>query len=390
MPKYYVSEWALLRKTEVMDLPENFEIYSDYLKMLGKEQIVSVLKNIQRLFLHIYQDIADFPERFKMPVIEIREDELTPRGFPPAKASSSKYAPYRFFDALINVLICGHLENDVLVVENPEKLKEVNKNEKMIKAVDYKLQNIDALYGQFDQYGLFLEGLKNYKFTKDTSRITLSYPDGLHLLTVLKLMADKAHQFGRRRDFALCQYRLLQDGMDSLNYGFGADYIADRLRTKEEQECVYQLDAALRGAGYVAEPEEGTDIINGGCSSGTGYYSLFYYTSEKDKGKLDKNNFRVSAARTKLYLRIRTRNIQKGVDHIKQCSDEVRRVFIPGDTGCGNRPGCAEGHGLGGGQAYVIDGVSYWKCGCVTGKSILLQPRNEDIADYIKLTEVCT
>lgn len=388
MQKYYVSQWALLRKAEIIDLPEDFEIHPDYLKILNKDKIVSVVKNIRKMFMNMYQDIADYPERFKMPMIEIWEDELTPRGAPPAKARSSKWAPYRLLDVLINVLISGHIENSVLVVEDPEKVKEANKTQKMIKLVDYKLQNIEALYSQFDCYGLFLEGLKNEKFTKDTGRITLSYPDDSDFLTVLKWMADKAGNFNRRHDFMLCQYRLLQDGMDSLTYGFGADYIADRLHTKEEQDCVNKLDAALCEAGYAATQDEGTDIINGGSSGGSGNYSLFYCKNGKDNGKLDKTNFKVSSARTKLYLRIRTGKIQNGVEHIKQCSDEIRKIFIPGDKGCGNRPGC-EGERLGGGQTYVIDGVSYWKCGCSTGKSILLQPRSEDIADYIRLAQLC-
>lgn len=388
MLKYYVSQWALFRKDELMDIPDDFEIHTDYSMVLGKEKIISTVKAIRQMFYNIYQDIADYPERFKMPMIEIREDELTPRGAPPAKALSSKWAPYRFFDVLINTLISGYIENGVLVIDTPELIIEANKTQKMIKLVDHKIQNVDAIYSQFDSYGLYLEGLKKYKITKDTGCVTLSYPDDPDLLVVLKWMADKAHRFKRRQDFMMCQYRLFQDGLDSINYGFKADYIADRLHTEAERDCVYKLDAALREIGYVTTQDEGTDIINGGSTGGSGNYSLFYYKCEKDKGKYDKTNFRVSSARMKLYLRIRTRNIQNGVDHIKNCSDEVLKIFIPGDKGCGDRPNC-EGGRLGGGQTYIIDGLSYWKCGCSTGKSILLQPRSDDIEDYIKLAEFC-
>ena len=55
------------------------------------------------MFTNIYQDIADFPERFKMSLIEIIAEERTKMGAPPAKALSSKWAPYRFFDVLINI-----------------------------------------------------------------------------------------------------------------------------------------------------------------------------------------------------------------------------------------------------------------------------------------------
>ena len=225
--------------------------------------------------------------------------------------------------------------------------------------------------------------MKSYKFTKDTGRITLSYPDDPDLLTVLKWMADKAAKFNRRHDFVVCQYRLLQDGMDSVNYGMGADYIADRLHTKEERDCVYKLDSALRALGYVI-CVEGT-----GKTSGEGNYSIDYFGSEKDIGKLDKTKFRVSSRKMELYLCIRARNIQNGAEHIKQCSDVLRDFFIPGDVGCRQREGCENSkvHG----QAYTIDDVKYWKCGCMTGKFniIMLQPRSEDIPDYLKLSELC-
>ena len=388
MPKYYVSEWALFRKAEIIELPYDFEMHSDYLKILDKDRIMSVMKNIRQIFLSIYQDIADYPEYFKMPMVEIREDELTKTGAPPAKALSSKWAPYRFFDALINILICGYIENGMLVIENPETIKEANKAYKMVKAVDHKLQNIDALYSQFERYGLFLHGLKNYKFTNDTGRITLNYPNDPDLLVVLKWMADKSHKFEHRWDFMLFQYRLLQDGMDSLNYGLGADYIADRLHTKEEQDCVYKLDEALRECGYK------THLSGAGWTTKTGYDFLFYYEHDQDIGNNDKSNFRVNAEQ-KLYLRIRVKNIQNATEHIKQCSDEMRKIFIPGDKGCGNRSICEEkfrsgkGISFGGGQEYIIDGVKYWKCGCHGGKFITLQPRSEDIADYINLAKLC-
>ncbi|HBN84691.1 MAG TPA: hypothetical protein DDZ89_12695 [Clostridiales bacterium] len=136
-----------------------------------------------------------------------------------------------------------------------------------------------------------------------------------------------------------------------------------------------------------------THIDGAGYTTETGYDSLFYYENEQDKGNLDKSNFRLRAERN-LYLHIRVKNIQNGVEHIKQCSDEVRKIFIPGDNGCGNRANCEEkfrngkGTMFGGGQEYVIDGVKYWKCGCHGGKFITLQPRSEDIADYIKLAEL--
>lgn len=43
MRNYYVSQWALLRKYELIELPEDFEIHADYLKIISKDKIVSAI-----------------------------------------------------------------------------------------------------------------------------------------------------------------------------------------------------------------------------------------------------------------------------------------------------------------------------------------------------------
>jgi len=398
MRKYYVSEWSLLRKEEVVELPEDFEIHSDYLKFFEKDEIISAVKKIREMFLNIYQDMADFPERFKMPMIEINKDEFTPMGSPPAKALSSKTAPFMFFDALINFLISGYIENDELIINDSGTLKEANKNYKMMEQKTYQIKNADIIYSQFDNYGLYIRGLKNGKFIKDNPTIILSYPDDPVLLSVLKWMADKAHKFNRRLDFMQCQYRFLQDSLDSLCFGKGIDYVINQLHTQEERDCAYEIDAALRKRGFVSQigTLEDCIVLN---------YHVLYYENEKYIGKLNKSNFMISSSpvlekfermrmpcvsstQKKLFLRIRVKNIQNGAEFIKQCSDNLRSFFIPGDTGCGNRPNC-EGEGLAGAQSYIIDGVNYWKCGCGIGKFIEFQPCVKDIEDYIKLGELC-
>lgn len=375
MQKYYISEWALRRQAEIIELPQDFEIHSDYLKVLGKEKIISAVQGIRQMFFNIYQDIAVHPERFRMPVIEIRADELTPMGFPPSKALSSKRAPFMFFDALINVLISGDVENGGIIV-NPEKLIYANQKYKVDSTMkSYTIKNIDCLYSQYESYGLYLEGLKNYKLTNDTERIFLCYPANPDLLLVLKWMADKAHKNDRRQDFMMCQYRLLQDDMKSLNYGKGADYIADRTHTRQEQNCVYQIDAALREAGLMPDVDNRAEV--GGDDS----YAVFYYTSKKDFSKREKSYYKLTSNRTKLYFSFRIKNIQNCAEHIKECSYELRSVFIPGDMGCSNRSICRHG------QTYTIDGKEYWKCGCCN-KLITFKPRGEDVTDYIKLVNL--
>lgn len=379
MGNYYVSEWALRRQAEVMDLSENFEIHPDYLNVLPRENILAAFETIRQIIHDVFQNIADEPESFKMPLVEIREDNLTKYGFPPSQAQTSKRAPYMFLDALINLLICGTVVDGEISVE-PEKLADTNRQYKTgaYKAYapkSYAIKNVDRLYSQLDRYGLYLEGLKNYKLTSGTERIVLRYPHNPEILTVLKWMADKVHEHDRRQEFMVCNYRLLQDNMDSFDYGAGADYIADKMHTQQEKDCVYRLDSALREKGLFP------DVDNRGEMPGEDSYAMYYYVREKDFGNRSKASFKLTSQRTKLQLGLRIKCIQNCAGYIASCSEEIRSIFIPGDKGCADRPRCIHG------QAYNIDGVEYWHCGCC-GNLVTFTPKNEDIGDYIKLVDL--
>lgn len=379
MGNYYVSKWALRRQAEIMDLPEKFEIHPDYWKALPRENILAAFKTIRQIIHDSFQDIADEPESFKMPLIEIRKDNLTKYGFPPPEAQTSKRAPYMFLDALINLLICGTVMEGEVSIE-PDKLADANRQYKMgaYKAYapkSYAIKNVDRLYSQLDRYGLYLEGLKNDKLTSGTERITLRYPDNPNVLMVLKWMADKAHEHNRRQEFMVCNYRLLQDGMDSFRYEAGADYIADKMHTCQEKDCAYRLDSALREKGLFPDVDNRAEI------SGEDSYAVYYYVREKDFGNRSKANYKLSSQRTKLQLGLRIKRIQNCAEYIESCSDEVKSIFIPGDKGCADRPRCIHG------QAYTIGGTEYWHCGCC-GNLLAFSPRAEDIGDYVKLVEM--
>lgn len=378
MGNYYVSEWALRRQAEIVDLPEEFEIHADYLKVLPRENIIAAFKTIRQVIYDVFQDIADGPESFKMPLIEIREDNLTKYGFPPPQAQTSKRAPYMFLDALINLLICGTVADGELLIE-PDKLADANRQYKTgtYKAYapkSYAIKNVDRLYSQLDCYGLYLEGLKNYKLASSTERVTLRYPDNPDVLTVLKWMADKAHWHDRRQEFMVCNYRLLQDDMDSFNY-VGADYIADKMHTRQEKDCVYRIDSALRENGLFP------DVDNRAEMSGEDSYAMYYYVREKDFGNRSKASCKLTAQKTKLQLGLRIKSIQSCAGYIESCSDEIKGIFIPGDKDCANRPRCIHG------QAYTIGGIEYWHCGCC-GNLLTFAPRGKDIEAYIKLVEI--
>lgn len=379
MKNYYVSEWALRRQAEIMDMPEEFEIHADYLKVLPRGNIIAAFATIRGMIHDVFQDIADEPERFKMPLVEIRADNLTKYGFPPPEAQTSKRAPYMFLDALNNLLICGTVINGELSIER-DKLAEANRQYKTgaYKAYapkSYAIKNVDRLYSQLDRYGLYLEGLKNFKLPGGTERITLRYPDNPDVLTVLKWMADKAHDHDRRQEFMICNYRLLQDKMDSFNYEGGADYIADKTHTRQEKDFAYRFDSALREKGLLS------DVDNRAEMPGEDSYAVYYYVREKDFGNRSRASYKLTAKQTKLQLGLRIKCIQNCTGYIETCSDEIKSLFIPGDKGCPNRPHCTHG------QGYTISGTEYWHCGCC-GNLLTFTPRAEDIGAYIKLVEM--
>lgn len=83
--KYYVSEWALRRQAEIVDLPEDYPIHTDYVRQLPKEQIAAALQVIHKMVYDVFQDIASHPECFLMPLVEIRTDNGTLRRVHPSK-----------------------------------------------------------------------------------------------------------------------------------------------------------------------------------------------------------------------------------------------------------------------------------------------------------------
>ena len=385
MGNYYVSEWALRRKAEIIDIPGDFNIHPDYIKEIPKDEIIAAFKRVHQMFHDIYEDIAKSPGDFKMPLVEIRADNLTKYGYPPPEAQTSKRAPYMFLDALINVLISGELSDGALIID-AQKLIRANSEYRMnvyktFTPKSYAIKNVDILYSQFERYGLFPDGFKHIKPAKPekpanaAEQITLRYPGGPNVLTILKWMADKAHAHERRHDFMVYHHRLLQDDKDSIQFGFGADYIADKMHTSEERECARLIDEALVADGMAP------DVENLGEASGEDSYAVYYYANIKDAGKRTRSNYKLSSRRTKLFFSIRVKNVQKCVEHIKACSDEIIGLFIPGDTGCSNRPSCPHG------QSYIIDGKEYWQCGGLCKSMISFRPRAADIPDYIKLVK---
>lgn len=70
---YIVSEWAEVRRRELVELPDEIQIYTDFLGYFAKEEVEAAFRSIWHLFDRIFGDIAQHPEAFSMPLYQCEE-----------------------------------------------------------------------------------------------------------------------------------------------------------------------------------------------------------------------------------------------------------------------------------------------------------------------------
>jgi hypothetical protein len=375
---YIINEWALIRRNEMVDIPEKFIINEAYINNLPEDRIEAAFREIWDMFYKIYTDISIYPEKFGMPLYKNNPDEYSKYGFPPSAANQSKYAPFMFFDLLINIFISGELKSGELIV-SADKLRLANEKYKLCVQKTYKIKNIGKLFSQLKNYGLYADGLINNKLTDKIGEIILTCPDNNDILYVLKKMADKTHENNRREDFVTCHYKLLKDDINKINYGFGADFIADKLHNGKLREAVYAIDKKLIEKGYIPSLDGCGDI-----GYGNGQKALLYYIDKKDVGKRSLCHFKLATlnAGNELILSLRIRNIQNCLEYLECCPVSLKEIILKDDPGCSHRfdGSCKTG------QAYKIGDKTFWKCGCC-GMQFNFTPVIEDIHHYIKLVE---
>lgn len=73
--RYLVSEWALIRRNELVDIPDQLVIHADFLQTLTREEFESAFREIGRMFWEMYSHMAETPEAFGLPCI--RQESMT-------------------------------------------------------------------------------------------------------------------------------------------------------------------------------------------------------------------------------------------------------------------------------------------------------------------------
>jgi hypothetical protein len=369
---YWIYDWAKFRKDEVVRIPKDYKVNSVFTKHLNKDDIKNVFLELNTLYLNIYDDIAKFPEKFGMPLSE----KIKFRHFSQEWRDSGQ-APYRPFILLYNLFVCGDMKDNAIYV-TMKKYKTIKAPPKYLSGIDHKVKNPQFLFKELTNYGFAFEGLNNNKIADND--IIIDYPDNSSLLFLFKMLAEKAKNTNRLGDFLCCSFRLLQDNMQTINYGHLEDMV-DKVHTETEKEFVYRMDKELLSMGLIRN-------LKGGYE-GPG---LAYYRNKKIMESKGPYSFRIMSRspdicnlkNDKMFLELRIRNVSNCMEYLKKCPNSVMKIFTEySDEGCGKRKENKCIHGV----AYEINKKDYWRCACCF-PAFKIKPKITDIPHYIKLVEL--
>lgn len=363
---FWINVWAKLRQDEVVCIPYDFIVHPDFTVFSHENEIKSSFKKINSLYKDIYGDIAEHPDEYGMPLHSKNQYRIYSQQW-----RDSGQAPYRPFMLLYNLFICGDIDGQSIKVPI-DKFKNVN-----------NVKRSQFLFKKLTDYGFVFEGLKNNRPVNND--IIVRYPDNPILLSVFKMVANKAYNINPpigflscSNNYLCCNFRLLQSDINTIDW-HEIDELADRIHTQAEKDFVYKMNGALESLGMYHMPYGGFEC-----------YGMAYYHSEKTMNSKGPYSFRM-VSRTaeienniyetdKMRLMLRIRNVSNCLEYLKTCSDSVKELFRYSDPGCAYRP-CK--HGV----SYNFEGNNHWRCGCCA-PAFILKPNIIDIPHYIKLVEL--
>lgn len=362
MENYMVSKWALVRRNELVDVPERIKIHRDFLTDLSEEEFAYSFRQLHELFYQIYTDMAECPERFGLPLYEEAKYDYFSK-----EARETRTAPWKLFVLLLELFAWGKLQNGALAVDMT-LFREKN-----------RIKKPDALICALEEYGFVFSGVKNGKLPPSGSVAEVDCPDSKNCLVVLSLVAKKvmatqlcdvSNYFSSRvmfeNGFISWNYKLLAEGMDTCTVAEGCNYVGDKMHTEADRKVIAVLDKRLREEGYTGskgDPNEGPALR----------YS-------KGKGTYD---FALASVEGELRLELRIRNAMKCLEYVKECPESVLAMFRQTEEGCRNRKNGTCSCGVN----YIFEGEEKWHCGCC-GAPFWLHPAEKDTEHYLKLVEL--
>lgn len=359
---YLVSEWALIRRNELVDIPDKLDIHHDFLRTLSHEEFESTFKEIGEMFYLMYSDMADSPQRFGLPLYGIDEYDYFSN-----QAREARTAPRNLFYLMLWLFACGDFSGNVFITDTAQ-IRKINKAKKT-----------NLLLEAMCDYGFIFDGIKKYSLSSG-DYLEISYPDNQNVIKVLSAVAKKVRDTQLKdvkniysgsvafsNAFIGWNYKILIEDLHTCSVSEGCDYVADKMHDKADREVIYILDKILTEQHYIkkkGDSNEGPMIRYFSKQSASYDFAL-----DSDKGEL--------------YLELRIRNAEKCLEYVNECPERIAEIFRHSDGGCKNRTNGSCRYGV----KYEFENVEKWHCGCC-GAPFKIHPIKEDIPHYLKLLEL--
>lgn len=361
MSEYLVSEWALIRRNELVDLPQKLEIHSDFLNRLSYEEAEQAFRLVHEMFYQMYTDMANNPEEFGFPLYKADEYDYFSK-----EAREARSVPWNLFNLLLCIFSSGEPEGSVFIADTLE-IRKINKAKKT-----------DILLKKLCDYGFVLSGLKKYGLFS-ANHLEIEYPDNSNVLDILSQVAKKvrmtqlkgvtnfySNKIAFSNGFISWNYKILQEPCDTCTLADGCDYVADKMHKVEDRDFIYAMDIALKERGFTlkkGDPNEGPAIR--------------YYRTQST------HDFALVSDKGKLILELRIRNAEKCMDYLQECSENIVAMFRQTNSGCQNRVNGTCKYGV----KYMFECEEKWHCGCC-GSPFKISPVIGEVQQYMKLVEL--
>lgn len=354
--KYWVERWSELRMKEMIHYPKNFAIHNDYLEICPEEDIRNGFIELFDILHQIYKDASLGAEGMFLPTHDMNEYRYLSK-----EERSSRGASYKYAKLLYALGSVGELAQNNELRINPAKFKMLCK--------ELGITGINGCLEILTNYGFVLVELVNGKI-KDGLEFVLQYPDNGNAMIVLKMMAVRARNTDRLKDFCRLNYRLLADDWNTADFGNGVDVVADLL-SEQEREVAYLIHEELMKRNYCfnfQEWNEGPQIR--------------YYAKETDCKRNTNASFWLVSMETSMRFYFRLKHMEEAFMLIENASENVKQNFLVSDKGCENRytGQCVSG------ISYELCGNIIWRCGCCN-PNFQVVPRKDDYMFYIDLVD---
>ena len=359
---YLVSEWALIRRNELVDIPDQFVIHPDFLQTLSCEEFESAFRDIRAMFYQMYSDMAESPQRFGLPLYKTDEYHYFSN-----QAREARTVPWNLFYLMLWLFAYGDLKGNVFITDT-EQVRKMNKAKKT-----------NLLLEALCDYGFVFGGIKKYSLTS-ANELEIEYPDNQNVIKVLSAVAKKVTDTQLKdvrnigsginvfsNAFIGWNYRVLAEDLHTCSLAEGCDYVSDKMHSEADREVIEILDQILMEQGCTrkkADSNEGPMIR--------------YYAA-----KPTIHDYALNSEKGELYLELRIRNAEKCLNYLNECPERIVEMFRHSDAGCQNRINGSCKFGV----KYEFEKEEKWHCGCC-GAPFKLHPIKEDIPHYLRLVEL--